>query len=94
MGWWVVTGQWSLVTRATYNIFVATLRSHQATAFHSLHIYSLIVPHDALLEDDTSIADRRRALWMLVRGFFFSGSVQEEHCAGFKLDLVPVWLYQ
>ena len=54
----------------SYNIFVATLRSHQATAFHSLHIYSLIVPHDALLEDDTGIADRH-ALWMLVRGFFF-----------------------
>ena len=62
--------------------------------FHSLHIYSVIVPHDALLEDDTSIADRRRALWMLVRVFFSGGFVQEEPCAGFKLDLVPVWLYQ
>ena len=53
----------------------------------------MIVPHDALLEDDTGIADRH-ALWMLVRVFFAGGFVQEEPCAGFKLDLVPVWLYQ
>ena len=82
-----------MVTRATTFSLPPCTAIKLQHPFHSLHIYSVIVPHDALLEDDTGIADRH-ALWMLVRVFFSGGFVQEEPCAGFKLDLVPVWLYQ